>query len=53
MIPIILILHPTANIRRIEEAQGRRNTVIVPASGFKDFAELIQDILSTEAAKTE
>lgn len=40
-------------LRLTEEAQGRRNTVIVPASGFKDFADLIQDILSTEAAKTE
>ena len=40
-------------LRLTEEAQGRRNTVIVPASGFKDFAHLISDILSTEAAKTE
>lgn len=40
-------------LRLTEEAQGRRNTVIIPASGFKDFADLISDILSTEAAKTE
>lgn len=39
-------------LRLTEEAQGRRNTVIIPASGFKDFADLIQDILSTEAAAT-
>ncbi len=38
-------------LRLTEEAQGRRNTVIIPSSGFADFAELIQDILSTEAAK--
>jgi hypothetical protein len=39
-------------LRLTEEAQGRRNTVIVPSSGFADFANLINDILSTEAAKT-
>ncbi|MFZ4116374.1 MAG: RNA-binding protein [Chthoniobacterales bacterium] len=38
-------------LRLTEEAQGRRNTVIVPSSGFADFANLINDILSTEAAK--
>jgi len=37
-------------LRILEEAQGRRNTVIVPASGFAGFLEMINDILSTEAA---
>lgn len=40
-------------LRLTEEAQGRRNTVIVPSSGFAEFASMINDILSTEAAKTE
>ena len=39
-------------LRLTEEAQGRRNTVIIPSSGFADFAHLISDILSTEAANT-
>lgn len=39
-------------LRLTEEAQGRRNTVIVPSSGFAEFAELIRDILSTDAAKS-
>ena len=38
-------------LRLTEEAQGRRNTVIIPSSGFVDFADMISDILSTEAAK--
>ena len=38
-------------LRLTEEAQGRRNTVIIPSSGFADFADMINDILSTEAAK--
>ncbi len=37
-------------LRLIEESQGRRNTVIVPGSGFADFAEMINSILSSEAA---
>ena len=39
-------------LRLTEEAQGRRNTVIVPSSGFSEFAHLIADILSTEAARS-
>ena len=37
-------------LRIVEETQGRRNTVIVPSSGFAGFLEMINDILSTEAA---
>lgn len=40
-------------LRLTEEAHGRRNTVILPSSGFKDFAAMIQDILSTQAATEE
>jgi hypothetical protein len=39
-------------LRLTEEAQGRRNTVIIPASGFREFADMIHDILSTEAAQS-
>lgn len=39
-------------LRLTEEAQGRRNIVIIPSSGFADFADMISDILSTEAAKS-
>lgn len=40
-------------LRLTEESQGRRNTVIIPSSGFADFAKFINDILSTEVAKSE
>lgn len=39
-------------LRLTEESQGRRNTVIVPSSGFGEFAQLINEILATEAAKS-
>lgn len=39
-------------LRLTEESQGRRNTVIVPSSGFADFANLVNEILSTEAAQS-
>ena len=38
-------------LRLTEEAQGRRNTILVPSSAFTDFAQMIHEILSTEAAK--
>lgn len=40
-------------LRLTEEAQGRRNTVIIPSSGFADFANLISEILSTQAAEEQ
>jgi PurA ssDNA and RNA-binding protein len=35
-------------LRITEENQGRRNTVIVPDSGFADFAQAISGILSSQ-----
>ena len=32
-------------LRITEESQGRRNTVIVPGTGFADFAKLISEVL--------
>lgn len=37
-------------LRLTEESQGRRNTIIVPSTAFADFAEMINEILSTPAA---
>ena len=36
-------------LRITEENQGRRNTVIVPDSGFGDFAKAISEILASQA----
>ena len=36
-------------LRINEENQGRRNTVIVPDSGFGDFAKAISEILASQA----
>lgn len=36
-------------LRITEENQGRRNTVIVPDSGFADFAKAIGEVLSGQA----
>ena len=33
-------------LRITEESQGRRNTVIVPVTGFTDFARLLSDVLA-------
>jgi hypothetical protein len=33
-------------LRITEENQGRRNTVIVPDSGFADFAKVIAEVLA-------
>ena len=35
-------------LRITEENQGRRNTVIVPDSGFADFAKVIAEVLSAQ-----
>ena len=40
-------------LRITEEAQGRRNTIIVPSSGFKEFSSLLNNILATEAAQVD
>ncbi len=32
-------------VRITEESQGRRNTVIVPGTGFDEFAKLINEVL--------
>ena len=39
-------------LRLTEEAQGRRNTVIIPASGFREFAALVDEILSSTEAES-
>ena len=36
-------------LRITEENQGRRNTVIVPDSGFADFAKVIAEVLASQA----
>ena len=35
-------------LRITEENQGRRNTVIVPDSGFGDFAKAITEVLASQ-----
>jgi len=35
-------------LRITEENQGRRNTVIVPESGFGDFAKAISEVLASQ-----
>jgi hypothetical protein len=35
-------------LRITEENQGRRNTVIVPDSGFADFAKVIAEVLGAQ-----
>jgi len=35
-------------LRITEENQGRRNTVILPDSGFADFAKIISEVLSSQ-----
>ena len=34
-------------LRITEENQGRRNTVIVPDSGFADFAKVLSEVLAS------
>lgn len=35
-------------LRITEENQGRRNTVILPDSGFADFARAVNEVLATQ-----
>ena len=35
-------------LRVTEENQGRRNTVIVPDSGFADFARAVNEVLASQ-----
>jgi len=37
-------------LRVTEENQGRRNTVIVPDSGFADFARVVNEVLASQIA---
>jgi len=39
-------------LRIIEEAHGRRNTVIVPSTGLDDFFAAMQTVLETAAKDT-
>ena len=36
-------------LRITEENQGRRNTVIIPDSGFADFANVVAEVLAPHA----
>ena len=36
-------------LRITEENQGRRNTIIVPDSGFADFAKVVAEVLAPHA----
>jgi hypothetical protein len=36
-------------LRITEEAQGRRNTVIIPSSGLEDFEEMLGEVLDSIA----
>jgi len=38
-------------LRITEENQGRRNTVIVPDSGFADFSKLISEVLASQVGE--
>jgi len=35
-------------LRITEEAQGRRNTVIIPSTGLDDFENALDEVLSAE-----
>ncbi len=35
-------------LRITEENQGRRNTVIIPDSGFADFVKAVTDVLASQ-----
>jgi len=39
-------------LRITEESQGRRNTVIVPGTGFEDFAKLMSEVLSSQVGES-
>ncbi len=38
-------------LRITEEAHGRRNTVIIPSTGLKDFERMLTDVLSAAPAE--
>ena len=38
-------------VRITEESQGRRNTVIIPGTGFAEFAKLINEVLLPHASE--
>jgi hypothetical protein len=40
-------------LRITEENQGRRNTVILPDSGFADFAKLIAEVLDGQQGPSQ
>jgi len=40
-------------LRITEENQGRRNTVILPDSGFADFAKLIGEVLDGQEGQPQ
>lgn len=35
-------------LRIVEEAHGRRNTIIIPSTGFDDFEDALDAVLSEE-----
>lgn len=35
-------------LRISEEAHGRRNTIIIPSTGFDDFEDALDEVLSEE-----
>lgn len=39
-------------LRITEEAQGRRNTVIIPSTGLDDFENALDEVLSAEPEET-
>jgi len=38
-------------LRITEEAQGRRNTVIIPSTGLEEFERLLSEVLSVNTAR--
>ena len=38
-------------LRIIEEAHGRRNTVIIPSTGLSDFERLLDQVLAVNAER--
>lgn len=37
-------------LRITEEAQGRRNTVIIPSTGLEDFERMLGEVLASNVA---
>ncbi|MEI6337467.1 MAG: DNA-binding protein [Verrucomicrobiota bacterium] len=38
-------------LRITEEAQGRRNTVIIPSTGLEEFERMLSEVLSVNTAR--